>query len=85
LEKIKLHSFSGDHYDIGVQQGKAVRGLIDQAMRLIPNLDDFRLMKPRLLPTSLFIALAKLRASKLLEGDISKYYPEQIQRLRGIL
>ena len=84
MEKIKLHSFSGDHYEIGLKQGKAVRGLIEQAMSLLPNLDDFRLMKPRLLPTSLFIALAKRRASKLLEGDISKYYPEQMQRLRGI-
>ena len=84
MEKIKLHCFSGDHYSIGVQQGKAVRKLIGQAIRLVPNLDDFRLMKPRLLPTFLFLALAKRRACKLLEEDILEYYPEQMQRLRGI-
>lgn len=53
-------------------------------MRLLPTLDNFQLMKPKLVPMPLFLALAKRRASKLLKGDILTYYPEQAQRLRGI-
>lgn len=41
-------------------------------------------MKPRFLPSSLFMALGKRRATKLLRNDIFENYPEQAQRLKGI-
>jgi len=41
-------------------------------------------MKPRLLPTSLFLTLARRRATGLLKDDISEYYPRQLDYLRGI-
>ncbi|MFQ6075495.1 MAG: C45 family autoproteolytic acyltransferase/hydrolase, partial [Candidatus Bathyarchaeia archaeon] len=84
LPTVKLESFSGTHYEIGVQQGQAVGGLIHQLLRLIPNLESVKRMKPNLLPTSLFLALAKRRANKLLRNDIFQYYPKQAQRIRGL-
>jgi predicted choloylglycine hydrolase len=84
LTTITLHTFSGNHYEIGVQQGRAVRELLHKGLEQIPDFEVVKLMKPRLLPTSLFLALAKRRAAKMLKNDIFRYYPEQAQRLKGI-
>jgi predicted choloylglycine hydrolase len=84
LSIITLQTFSGTHYEIGVQQGQAVRELLHNVLEQIPNLEAVKLVKPSLLPTSLFLALAKRRGSKLLKRDIFRYYPKQVQRLRGI-
>lgn len=84
MSEIKLESFSGTHHEIGVQQGEAVRGSINHLLRLIPDLESFKSLKPRLMPTTLFLALAKRRAVKMLKNDMFRYYPRQAQRLRGI-
>jgi predicted choloylglycine hydrolase len=69
---------------VGVQQGRAGRQQIREVLEKIPNYDFVKLMKPRLLPTSLFITLAKRRAERLLKNDVFEYYPKQAQRLSGI-
>jgi predicted choloylglycine hydrolase len=81
---LKLQVFSGTHYDMGIQQGKANRELLQRGLEQIPKLEAVKDMKPRMLPTTLFLSLAKRRAVQLLENDIMKYYPEQAKRLRGI-
>ncbi len=84
LSSIKLERFSGTHYEIGVQQGKAVRELLHQTIEQIPNFGEVKRMKPRLMPTSLFMQLARRRATKTLENDIFQNYPKQAERLKGI-
>ncbi len=84
LSTLKLQVFSGTHYDMGIQQGKANREMLHRILEQIPKLEAVKDMKPRMLPTTLFLSLAKRRAVQLLENDIAKYYPEQAQRLRGI-
>ena len=81
---IKLQNYSGSHYEIGVQQGKAIRELVDDALKLLLNLKFVKQMKPRLLPSFIFITLAKRQAEKLLKKDIYKQYPNQAERLKGI-
>lgn len=84
MSKINLLTFSGSHHEIGVQQGRAVHKLMQKALKQIPNLEVVRLMKPKLLPTSLFLRLAKRRATKQLKNDIIQHYPRQADRLKGI-
>ena len=84
MSNLALHSFSGSHYELGFQQGQAVRKLIHEGLESIPDLETIKLMKPRLFPTSLFLALAKRKAGKLLSDDIFELYPKQAQRLKGI-
>jgi len=84
MTKVELHTFSGDDREIGVQQGRAVRGLIFDAIERIRTSEAVRLMKPELLPAPLFLMMARRRAAKLLKGDIFGYYPRQAQRLEGI-
>jgi hypothetical protein len=81
---VRLHTFKGSHHEVGVQQGQAGRQQIREALEKIPNYEFVRLMKPRLIPTSLFITLAKRRAERLLKNDVFEYYPKQAQRLSGI-
>jgi predicted choloylglycine hydrolase len=84
VANVKLHNLSGDHHEIGVQQGKTCRQQIREALDKIPSYEFVKLMKPRFLPISLFMTLAKRRAEKLLKNDVFKYYPKQAQRLSGI-
>lgn len=84
LPTATIHSFSGNHYEIGIQQGKANRELLRTILERIPKIEAVKKMKPRLLPASVFLSLAKRRAVRLLEEDITRYYPKQAQRLKGI-
>lgn len=84
VASVRLCTFSGAHREMGVQQGQALRGLIHEGWDQIPSFDFVKLMKPRLLPSSIFMALAKRRAAKMLGDDIFQLYPKQAQRLKGI-
>ena len=79
---INLERFYGSHFEIGSQQGQCE--VTRKCLEHIPEYDMLRRMKPRYIPTSLFLFLAKRRASNLLKSDVFEYYPKQAQRLRGI-
>ena len=81
---VDLHTFTGDHYEIGLQQARSNRRLLDQAARDLPTVRPIRLAKPRLMPIQLFLWLAKRRAAKLLQSDVTTYYPKQAERSEGI-
>jgi hypothetical protein len=83
LTAVKLERFSGSHFDIGVQQGRAVRESMREALDRLPNFEIMKLMKPRFVPASVFLGLAKRRATKLLRNDIFECYPRQAERLKG--
>lgn len=83
LTTVTLQTFSGSHYDLGVQQGRAARESVREVLDKMANFEIIKLMKPKLMPTSLFLALAKRRAAKLLRNDIFEYYPKQAERLKG--
>lgn len=84
MANVKLYTFSGTHHEVGVQQGQVGRQQIREGLEKIPDYEFLRLMKPRWLPMSLFIILAKRRAERLLKNDVFEYYPKQAQRLSGI-
>jgi hypothetical protein len=67
-----------------MQQGQTLRAQIRELLEDIRTLDAVKAMKPRLMPVSVFLAMAKRRASKLLAEDIFRHYPRQGQRVRGI-
>jgi len=69
---------------MGVQQGRVVREVLHRTVEQISSFVEVRSMKPRLLPMSLFLSLARRRATKQLQSDIVHYYPNQAERLKGI-
>lgn len=76
--------FSGNHYEMGFQQGKQHRQSIQRVIKVLLESDVINENKPKFLPRRLFFALAKQRAKKLLKKDIIDAYPKQAERLRGI-
>jgi len=84
VTRVKFYSFSGTHHEIGVQQGKASSEQIREAFKKIPNYEFVKLMKPRLLPTPLFVWMAKRQAAKLLKNDVFEHYPKEAERMSGI-
>lgn len=84
MEKVALQTFSGSHYEIGVQQGQAVSKLLQKALAQIQNFEAIKQMKPKLLPAPVFLAVAKRRADRLFRNDIFEHYPKQAQRLKGL-
>ncbi len=81
LTTVKLERFSGSHFDVGVQQGRAVRESMREALGRMPSFEVMKLMRPRFVPASVFLALAKRRAAKLLRDDIFEYYPKMSREL----
>jgi len=76
--------FSGTDYDIGFQQGKSNREAIHRAIEEVFGSEQVLQSKPKLLPKSLFVMLAKRRADKLLRKDLFSLYPRHAERIRGI-
>jgi predicted choloylglycine hydrolase len=82
--RLKMETFTGNHHEIGVQQGEAIHGTMRRMMQALPKLDAFKHMKPALIPTAIFLYFAKRRATELLKEDIFQTYPNQADRMRGI-
>jgi len=82
--KLHLTSLGGDHYQLGLQQGKAARKSIHKLLESLTEFKVYKYLKPNWLPSPVFLYLAKHRASNQLEKDIPKYYPRQAERLRGL-
>jgi predicted choloylglycine hydrolase len=81
---IKVYRFVGNHYDVGLQQGKAMRESIHEGINTILTSELMKSSKPKLLPTSLYYLLAKRRPNQMLREDIFKYFPKQAQKMQGI-
>ncbi len=84
MGSITLGHFSGNHFEIGTKQGKTVRNLLHRMIEEIPNYEEVKMMKPRYVPSSLFLWMAKRRATDLLRDDVTQHYPKQAQRVEGI-
>ena len=84
MMSIKSLVFSGSDYEIGFQQGQSNREAIHEGLDVIFTLDFVKQSKPKWLPQSLFVMLAKRRANKMLKKDLFSLYPRHAERIRGI-
>lgn len=76
--------YSGNHYQMGFQQGKQHRQSIQRVIKVLLESDVINQNKPAFLPRRLFFILAKQSAKKLLQKEIINDYPKQAHRLKGI-
>ena len=81
---IKSFVFSGSDHEIGFQQGQSNREPIHKGIEEVFGTEQVLQSKPKLLPKSLFVMLAKRRADKLLRKDLFSSYPKQGERIKGI-
>ncbi len=84
MASIAFGHFTGNHFEIGTQQGRTMRNLLLRMIEEIPNYEEVKILKPRYVPSSLFLWMAKRRAMGLLRDDVAQLYPEQAQRMEGI-
>ncbi len=74
----------GDHAAMGRQQGEQARGIVQHSLRVLGTAEAFRLHKPALVPMSLFLWLARRKATALVKPDVARHYPNQARRIEGI-
>ena len=84
MPNVNVIRLKGSHYEMGLEQGRSLRAQIHIFLSEISKSQAFTLMKPKLLPTSIFVFLAKRRATGLLLNDIVKNQPKQMERMKGI-
>lgn len=79
-----LHRFSGNHYELGIQQGKKFKENLNQGLKIIQGLEGFQALRPKWLPNPIFFAVARKKSTKWLATFLAKHAPNQAERLRGI-
>ena len=59
--EVALHEFAGDHYEMGLQQGRRFKQQIENVMSLdfALNIEAFNLAKPKLIPPRLFLRVGR--------------------------
>jgi hypothetical protein len=82
--QVRLFDLSGDHYEMGYQQGLQAREAIHHLFANLHRLETMRLEKPSLLPFRLFLPLAVRRAVREMLSDVSEHCGRQKTRMEGI-
>ena len=79
-----IETFSGTHYEMGFQQGKAYKQSLFDGIQTVQKQPEFLMLKPKWLPKGLFFTIAKNKAIGYAKPIIEKYAPNQAERVRGI-
>jgi len=81
---VDLYRLKGDHYTLGLQQGRDTKELTQVFLDVIKRDEEFRILKPWFLTSGFFIWFLKQKASKNVRKDINRFYPKQGMRMKGI-
>jgi isopenicillin-N N-acyltransferase-like protein len=84
MSKDSIPIFSGNHFEMGFQQGKHFKDNIRQGFITIQRRPEFLTQKPKYLPQFLFWSLAKKKALNWLKPYFTKFAPNQAERVKGI-
>lgn len=75
---------AGDHFEMGFQQGEFFRADIKNTFKRLLDFEGIKLIKPKILPTSVFGYLMRREIKKSWLKNIETITPLQYERLRGI-
>jgi hypothetical protein len=82
--QVRLYELSGDHYELGYQQGLQAREAVRHFMENLTHMEVFRVIKPPIVPSRLYIMRAAKEAMRGMWEDLSTRYPRQKARVEGI-
>jgi hypothetical protein len=82
--EVRLFDFSGEHYEMGYQQGLQAREAILQLAESLPQCESVRAEKPFYMPIRGYIYMLASRAAKEFLPDLTSHYPNQRKRLEGL-
>lgn len=83
-ERIEVFQLEGSEYDMGKKQGEYYQNSIHQMHQQLTHSEEFLAAKPFLIPKFLFIKLANLFSSKMIENPIKDNLPSQWTFLEGL-
>ncbi len=84
IDQGKLYEFTGSHYEMGYQQGDTFKTNLHKAISMFKNLEEVKSLKPRLIPTGLFMKLASKKAISVFKPIFEKNCPNQVERVKGL-
>ena len=82
--QVRLFDLSGDHYEMGYQQGLQMREAIQRFAENLQQLEAFRSEKPLFLFSKLYLSLATRRAVGDMLEDVADHCGFQKIRMEGI-
>lgn len=82
--QVRLYDLSGDHYEMGYQQGLQTREAIHHSLEHLEELETMKIAKPFSMPFRLYLSVAARRAAGEMSGDVSEGCPRQRMRIEGI-
>jgi hypothetical protein len=82
--QVRLYNLTGDHYEMGYQQGLQMREAIHHLIANLHYVEALQVGKPALLPSKVFMSISARRAVGEMWGDISDRCPRQKTRMEGI-
>ncbi|MHA1792539.1 MAG: C45 family autoproteolytic acyltransferase/hydrolase [Promethearchaeota archaeon] len=81
MQVVKL---SGNHHEMGVQQGKMHVTLLQEGIKTLKSLEVLEMVTPWWMTKSMFIRLAGWKAKKQMAAMMKRYAPNQYHRCLGI-
>jgi predicted choloylglycine hydrolase len=82
--EVRVFEFTGDHYEMGYQQGLQLREAISFFAAHLPEFEVMRAAKPPMVPTRAYIYYLANRSIKEFLPDLINHYPNQRKRLEGL-
>ncbi|MDY6796164.1 MAG: C45 family peptidase [Actinomycetota bacterium] len=82
--QVRLLDLGGDHYEMGYQQGLQMREAIYHYHNALMDFEAFKLEKPAVMPTRLYLTMAARRAAREMWEYISENCPLQRMRMEGM-
>ncbi len=82
--EVKMFEFTGDHYEMGYQQGLQLREAISFFAGRLPDFELVRAARPPMVPARAYIYFLASRALKEFLPDVINHYPNQRKRLEGL-
>lgn len=82
--EVKAFEFTGDHYEMGYQQGLQLREAISLFASRFPDFEVVRASRPPMVPARAYVYYLANRAVKEFMPDVANHYPDQRKRLEGI-
>ena len=73
IQQNKIYRYSGNHYEMGYQQGEDIGEYAEEAFEIFKSLEEINGLKPKLLPKNTFIKIASKKAYNWLKPIFTKF------------
>jgi predicted choloylglycine hydrolase len=84
IDNTKIHSFAGNYFNMGKQQGEQFKKNLIHGFEIIKNHEGINNLRPKFVPKPLFFKIAQSKAYDAFSHIFEKFAPNQAERIHGI-